>query len=75
MGFASLHQGCNACSGDAFEHELSIVRRAYDNAQHLCDRRPLVTRLLKFAGLALKHAATGGTCLATAGGLRYPNPP
>jgi len=21
------------------------------------------------------NAATGGTCLATAGGLRYPNPP
>src|SRR5262245_44129351 len=26
------------------------------------------------AGLSM-NAATGGTCLATAGGLRYPNPP
>jgi hypothetical protein len=35
------------------ENWLKIERRAADDSQHLCERRPLVARLFKFARLAL----------------------
>jgi hypothetical protein len=32
-------------------------------------------RTRRLSPVEVTRAATGGTCLATAGGLRYPNPP
>jgi hypothetical protein len=34
---------------------FQLARRGRDDAQHLCERSPLVARLLKFARLALQH--------------------
>jgi hypothetical protein len=45
------------------EHWLKIERRAADDTQHLCERRPLVARLFKFARLALNSHLCASSAL------------